>query len=91
MSEETKRRDRFTTALVVVVVVIGAALRINLLDVPLERDEGEYAYLGQRLLQGEAPWVHAWNMKLPGASLAYALMMALFGHNRWRCRLRRYP
>jgi hypothetical protein len=53
--------------------------RIRLLDVVLERDEGEYAYMGQLMLQGIAPYGVAANMKLPGASAAYALVMAIFG------------
>jgi hypothetical protein len=50
-----------------------------LLAVPLERDEGEYAYVGQLILQGIPPYALAGNMKLPGIYGAYALIMALFG------------
>jgi hypothetical protein len=50
-----------------------------LLDVPLERDEGEYAYAGQLILQGVPPYRLAYNMKLPGTYAAYAAIMALFG------------
>lgn len=46
---------------------------------PLERDEGEYAYAGQLMLQGVAPYRLAYSMKLPGTDAAYALTMALFG------------
>ena len=49
-----------------------AALRLRLLAVPLERDEGEYAYMGQLILRGETPYVAAHNMKLPGVYYAYA-------------------
>lgn len=49
------------------------------LDVPLERDEGEYAYSAQLILEGIAPFAQAANMKLPGASLAYSVFIALFG------------
>ncbi len=71
--------DRRATLALLVVVLAAAVLRINLLDTPLERDEGEYAYVGQRLLAGEAPWAHAGNMKFPGTSVAYALVMLVFG------------
>jgi hypothetical protein len=54
-------------------------VRIRLVDVPLERDEGEYAYMGQLLLQGVPPYSIAYNMKFPGTYLMYALMMSLFG------------
>jgi hypothetical protein len=63
-------------ALVLAVVVY---VRVRLLQVPLERDEGEYAYMGQLLLNGMPPYVHAYTMKLPGVSVVYALFMALFG------------
>lgn len=51
----------------------------RLLTVPLERDEGEYAYMGQLLLKGIPPFTHAYTMKLPGVSLAYACFMFMFG------------
>ena len=37
---------------------------------PLERDEGEYAYIGQLILRGEIPYVAAHSMKLPGVYYA---------------------
>jgi len=46
---------------------------------PLERDEGEYAYAGQLMLQGIPPYKLAYTMKLPGTQAAYALLMAVFG------------
>lgn len=61
------------------VLAIVCYIRIRLLSVPLERDEGEYAYMGQLLLKGIAPFTHAYTMKLPGVSLAYAFFMLLFG------------
>lgn len=60
-------------------VVAASILRSTLLEVPLERDEGEYAYFGQLLLQGIPPWERAYNMKLPGIYVAYAGVLALFG------------
>src|SRR5262245_36915724 len=46
---------------------------------PLERDEGEYAYAGQLILQGVPPYKDAYNMKLPGTYAAYAVIMAILG------------
>ena len=63
--------------LAVLALVAGAWLR--LLDFPLERDEGEYAYAGQLILQGFPPYELAYNMKFPGTYLAYAGIMAVFG------------
>jgi len=46
---------------------------------PLERDEGEYAYSGQLLLQGIPPYKLSYNLKLPGIYAAYAVVLAVFG------------
>jgi hypothetical protein len=64
--------------LTILVVVVA---RLRLLEIPLERDEGEYAYIGDLMLQGVAPYGVAANMKLPGTNAAYALIMALLGRN----------
>ena len=61
------------------VLAVVFSIRIRLLAVPLERDEGEFAYIGQLLLKGIAPYSHAYTMKLPGPGGAYALFMAAFG------------
>jgi hypothetical protein len=67
---------------VLAAIVLGAgAVRVRLLDVPFERDEGEYAYAGQLLLEGVPPFTLAYNMKLPGTYAAYAGSMAVFGRS----------
>jgi hypothetical protein len=53
--------------------------RVRLLNFPLERDEGEYAYAGQLILQGIPPYELAYNMKFPGTYIAYAAIMGIFG------------
>jgi 4-amino-4-deoxy-L-arabinose transferase-like glycosyltransferase len=74
------QRGRYLAAGVLVMVILFvAAVRIRLLSVPLERDEGEFAYFAQLLLQGIPPYSHAYSMKLPGMYGAYALIMTLFG------------
>lgn len=67
----------WTLATIVFTLVI--AIRIRLLGIPLERDEGEYAYAGQLILQGIPPYKLAYNMKFPGTYAAYALIMSIFG------------
>jgi len=62
-----------------IVLVIG--VRLRLLGIPFERDEGEYAYIGQLMLQGVPPYKLAYTMKFPGTHMAYALIMALFGES----------
>ena len=68
---------------VLVVILFVAYVRIRLADVPLERDEGEYAYAGQLILQGIPPYELAYNMKFPGTYYAYAVILALFGQTPW--------
>ncbi len=65
--------------LLALVLIIVAYARIRLLDVPLERDEGEYAYLGQLMLKGFPPYLYVYTMKLPGVGIVYAFIMFLFG------------
>jgi hypothetical protein len=80
---QTSLRDplvRFWPWLVVLFVLLFVGyIRVRLLEIPLERDEGEYAYAGQLILQGIPPYELAYNMKLPGTYCAYAAGMALFG------------
>jgi 4-amino-4-deoxy-L-arabinose transferase-like glycosyltransferase len=71
--------ERAWIFLAVIVLGLVIAIRIRLLGIPLERDEGEYAYAGQLMLQGIAPYKLAYNMKFPGTYAAYGLIMALFG------------
>ena len=64
---------------VMAVVVLLAVIRLRVADVPLERDEGEYAYSGQLILQGIPPYQLAYNMKFPGTYYAYSVILAVFG------------
>jgi 4-amino-4-deoxy-L-arabinose transferase-like glycosyltransferase len=73
--------------LVLIVLLFAASIRFRFLDVPLERDEGEFAYSGQLILQGIPPYVQAYNMKLPGTYAAYAVIMAVFGESARGIRL----
>lgn len=66
-------------ALVAAAILFVAFVRVHLAGVPLERDEGEYAYAGQLILDGVPPYQQAYNMKFPGTYYAYALIMAMFG------------
>ena len=66
-------------AALLLAVAFSVFVRIHLRSMPLERDEGEFAYIGQLMLQGIPPYKIACNMKLPGTYAAYAAMMAVFG------------
>src|SRR6266581_4280967 len=66
-------------AVLLLAVGLATAVRVRLLGVPLERDEGEFAYAGQLILRGIPPYHFAYNMKLPGTYAAYAAIMSVFG------------
>ena len=68
--------ERVLLGLVLLFVVL---VRIRLLGFPLERDEGEYAYFGQLILQGIPPYQLAYSMKFPGIYALFALFEGLFG------------
>ena len=63
----------------ILITILISFIRFGLIDVPLERDEGEYAYFGKLILEGIAPYKIAYNMKLPGTYVMYSLFMGVFG------------
>lgn len=73
------RTRHWPVILLLLAVALVAIIRIRLLAIPLERDEGEFAYGGQLMLQGIPPYQLFYNMKFPGIYAVYALIMALFG------------
>lgn len=84
VGDERTRRARACPVWIyyaVLALVLAATVltRFHLRNIPLERDEGEYAYAGQLMLQGIPPYKLAYNMKLPGTYAAYAGLMAIFG------------
>lgn len=70
------RRVEISAALLLLAVL---AARIRLLPLPLERDEGEFAYIGSLLRHGVPPFEGAYTLKLPGTALCYALANGLCG------------
>jgi Dolichyl-phosphate-mannose-protein mannosyltransferase len=69
----------FSYILLGIAMLLVVVARWHLLSFPLERDEGEYAYMGKLILDGHAPYSLAYNMKFPGTYYMYALIMAVFG------------
>ncbi len=66
----------------IAIILLTAAVRVRLLEVPLERDEGEYAYAAQLMLQGIPPYEQLYSMKLPGVWAAYAVFLVVFGETQ---------
>src|SRR5262245_15325871 len=55
------------------------AIRWPFRHVPLIRDEGEYAYLGQQILHGAIPYRDVYNQKTPFAFYFFAAIQVAFG------------
>ena len=68
---------RQTILLVAVLVLITAAVRIPLLGVPFERDEGEYAYIAWRLGHNELPYRDWVDQKPPAIFWVYRAALTL--------------
>jgi hypothetical protein len=74
-------------AAVVLAAVALVAMRSHAFDLPLEADEANYAYMGQRLLAGDRLYVDVWDHQPPGAFMLFAAVIATFGSDpivfRW--------
>jgi len=51
------------------IIVLVSLLRSLHLGFPLERDEGEFGYIGQEILRGVPVYDSAYTQKLPGTYL----------------------
>lgn len=60
-------------------VLLFVALRAPLVNVPMERDEGEYATIGLGMIHGIPPYLDSYTMKLPGAASMHALIYLVLG------------
>jgi hypothetical protein len=75
--EQRMKKSAFWLALVLIGVAASILMRAQMLNVPLERDEGGYAYIADRWLQGETPYRDTVDSKPPGIFAAYALILAV--------------
>lgn len=53
-------------------------LRLPSLVQPMGADQGLYAYIGERILEGDVPYRDAWDQKPPAIHYTYALMRAVW-------------
>lgn len=62
-------------------LIVGSALllRAPIAHIPLDRDEGEYAYIAQRRLVGEIPYKTSFDQKPPGTFVMYELIERYVG------------
>jgi len=61
--------------------VVFALVRLPFVDLPLERDEGDYAYVAWRMLEGDVPYRDAFDQKPPGIYAVYAALFSLGGRS----------
>ncbi|MBI5701645.1 glycosyltransferase family 39 protein [Candidatus Saganbacteria bacterium] len=76
-----------TIIFLLLILSLHVALRIPFLNVPLERDEGAYGYVAQRILAGDAMYKDAVDHKPPLIYFIYASFIKLFGSSILAIRL----
>ncbi len=54
-------------------------VRLRLLSMPLDRDEGGWAYAAWLILNGEPPFKYFYDTKMPGIYYIYVLITIIFG------------
>jgi 4-amino-4-deoxy-L-arabinose transferase-like glycosyltransferase len=64
-------------ALLALVAIVFVLVRVPFVDLPLERDEGDYAYVAWRMLEGEVPYRDVFDQKPPGIYVVYAALLGL--------------
>lgn len=65
--------------LMLLTLIVVLIARINLLEMPFERDEGDYVLAGRLLLDGAKPYIDFYEQKPPGLFYTYAFFTAIFG------------
>src|SRR5580658_1150337 len=79
-SPNPARAEGFFTSpafLFLAIMFVTMVVRVPLLNIPFERDEGEYAYIGWRMGLHEIPYRDWMNQKPPGIFWVYRLALAL--------------
>lgn len=78
----TKLLQRKSTYILLLYVILFILLRLPMLGVPLERDEGIYAYVGWIWLTGKGlPFRDVFEMKPPLLHVIYGIPTVLFGNS----------
>jgi hypothetical protein len=74
----TSRQAALEVAALLAVAAVYIWTRWQLLDVPLDRDEGAFGVVGQAILRGELPYRDVLDHKPPGVFYLYALALEVF-------------
>lgn len=74
--------SRRAIIITLLVILLGQFLwRLHFIDLPLDRDEGTYAYIAQRIVAGELPYRDVFDHKPPAVYYIYAGVVALGGNS----------
>lgn len=73
------RKYRKDVIVLLVASVVLIALRLHALNLPLETDEANYAYIGGRLLVGDLLYEDVWDHQPPGIFVLCAAVISIFG------------
>lgn len=66
-------------ACLIAAAVLVLYVRIRLVGLPLDRDEGGWAYAGSLILEGIPPYKEFYDLKMPGVYYIYSLILLVFG------------
>ena len=72
-------RDEWPWICLGLILLFVVVVRVRVLAVPLERDEGEFAYAGQLILEGIPPYQLVVQRETPWDLCCLCLIMAVFG------------
>jgi hypothetical protein len=67
-----------TLRLFLALAALLSIFRLPSLVQPMGADQGLYAYVGERILEGDVPYRDAWDQKPPAIHYTYALMRAVW-------------
>ncbi len=81
MASNLPSDPRLCRGLLLLAAVVFLGVRVPLLGLPLERDEGEYAYVAWRMLEGDIPYLTAFDQKPPAVFAVYLGALLLGGHS----------
>lgn len=79
MTHKIKPTSLFMLILLGVMIVAFVFARLRFMDIPLDRDEGSYLYMGYCFINGYIPYVDFYEIKPPGIFLVYGLFQIIFG------------
>lgn len=63
----------------IILLVLFIVSKFRYLNVPLDRDEGTYLYMGRMFLDGYRPYIDFYEIKPPGIFFIYGIFDAIFG------------